>query len=110
VLACAGLDRGSWGHCPSHVDDPFTATADTMDNAVFIIDLPLLAAQSPLREQESIPFRVELLKYLKDCLEVDEDIYRTVQEYDFIGCKPYGFFYTGYVGSAELLVYALTIA
>jgi hypothetical protein len=70
----SGLIRPYWGCPPSYFDDPSTATADTMDSAVFIADLPLLTARSNLREQESIPFRVELLRYLRDCLEVDEDI------------------------------------
>jgi hypothetical protein len=96
AVPTANLRRAEWGVLPPTCGQPQSATFATLDNTVFLIDLPLYASDPPTTAQLDVPFRRQLLSYLTD-LNMPSDIFERVRRYDFTPCRRFGFVYTGFV-------------
>jgi len=84
AIPTGNLRRKEWGDGHEH----------TLDNAVFLIDLPLLSPQDDVELQSDIEFRSSLLEYLA-CLELSPATRAKVHQYNFDNTRPVGFVYTG---------------
>lgn len=94
AIPTGNLVRQDWGAGPPRCGTLLGKKGyhHTLDNAVWVIDLPLRtemdAPPSPV-----VPFRRDLLAYLA-CLGLGQRLLQRVAKYDFTACTTYGFVYT----------------
>lgn len=94
AIPTGNLQRTDWGAAPPLCGQRLPTSHGTLDNTVWLIDLPLLTGDDDPKLQSSIAFRSELLEYL-DLLQLNPTTGARVCAYNFDLCKHYGFVYTG---------------
>jgi len=96
AIPTGNLRRADWGAPAPTCGQLLSGTEHTLDNFVFIIDLPLQnQASRPITKNE-VSFQRELQRYLV-AMKVPSDIQERVALYDFTACAPYRFIWSGYV-------------
>lgn len=93
AIPTGNLRRADWGAAPPSCGQLLPSTSCTLDNAVFIIDLPMLRSDEDAELQWEIAFRRELLSYV-DHLGLSAQLKAQLYCYNFDGCRPYGFVHT----------------
>jgi hypothetical protein len=84
AVPTGNLRRHEWG----------AAQEQTLDNAVFVLDLPLLGEDDDAELQWENHFRSSLLEYL-DILGLSAELRARVHQYNFDSAAAYAFVFTG---------------
>lgn len=97
AIPTGNLVRQDWGAGPPRCGTLLGRSRQhhTLDNAVWVIDLPLRTELDPSTDSSAIPFRRDLLAYLH-CLGLERRLLQRIEKYDFTACTTYGFVYTRY--------------
>jgi hypothetical protein len=82
AIPTGSLRRADWGAPPPTCGQLLAGTAGSLDNFVFIVDLPLQDQLHEDRVQHESLFQRELLRYLA-AAKTPADIYDRVMQYDF---------------------------
>jgi hypothetical protein len=96
AIPTANLRRQEWGVVRRPYARYTPRASATLDNAVFLIDLPRYKGGPNAGQQVGTPFHTALLEYV-ECLGLDSNIQAKILQYDFKNTEKYGFVYTGYV-------------
>jgi hypothetical protein len=96
AIPTGNLRRADWGAPASLCGQLLPRTEQSLDNLVFIIDLPLQAQAVVCGTDSETAFQRELQRYLV-AMAVPLDISERVKQYDFTACAPYRFIWSGYV-------------
>jgi hypothetical protein len=94
VIPTGNLQRADWGAFPTRglLGDN---ASHSLDNLVFMLDLPRHQEVDSARRAKDFPFQQELIKYL-NAMEVPSEIQKRVAEYDFSKSAQFRFVWTGY--------------
>jgi hypothetical protein len=96
AIPTGNLRRADWGAPAPLCGQLQPRTEQSLDNLVFIIDLPLQDQGVMGQTDSKTPFQQELQRYLV-AMAVPLDICERVKQYDFTACAPYRFIWSGYV-------------
>lgn len=96
AIPTGNLRRADWGAPAPSCGQLLSRTGQSLDNFIFIIDLPLRDLNIVPGTDDEVAFQQELRRYLV-AMAVPCDIYERVKQYDFTACASYRFVWSGYV-------------
>ncbi|OAK93429.1 phospholipase D/nuclease [Phaeosphaeriaceae sp. SRC1lsM3a] len=94
AIPTGNLRRTDWGAPAPSCGQLLSGTGQSLDNFVFMIDLPLQKQGVVPRADNEVAFQRELRRYL-EAMAVPLDIQKRILQYNFAACAPYRFIWSG---------------